>query len=54
MSKDEVMAAIKEMNVLELADMVKALEEEFGISAAAPVAVAAALMRAMSWIRPLR
>ena len=42
MSKDEVMAAIKEMSVLELADMVKALEEEFGISAAAPVAVAAA------------
>ena len=42
MSKDELMAAIKEMNVLELADMVKALEEEFGISAAAPVAVAAA------------
>ena len=42
MSKDEVMAAIKEMNVLELADMVKALEDEFGISAAAPVAVAAA------------
>jgi len=42
MSKDEVFAAIKEMNVLELADMVKALEEEFGISAAAPVAVAAA------------
>jgi len=42
MSKDEVMAAIKEMNVLELADMVKALEEEFGISAATPVAVAAA------------
>lgn len=42
MSKDEVLAAIKEMNVLELADMVKALEEEFGITAAAPVAVAAA------------
>jgi large subunit ribosomal protein L7/L12 len=42
MSKDEVMAAIKEMNVLELADMVKALEEEFGITAAAPVAVMAA------------
>ena len=41
MSKDEVMAAIKEMNVLEVADLVKALEEEFGISAA-PVAVAAA------------
>ncbi len=42
MSKDEVLAAIKEMNVLELADMVKALEEEFGITAAAPMAVAAA------------
>lgn len=42
MNKDEVLAAIKEMNVLELADMVKALEEEFGITAAAPVAVAAA------------
>jgi len=42
MSKDEVMAAIKEMNVLELADMVKALEDEFGITAAAPVAVATA------------
>ena len=40
MTKEEVMAAIKEMNVLELADMVKALEEEFGITAAAPVAVA--------------
>jgi large subunit ribosomal protein L7/L12 len=36
------MEAIKAMNVLELADMVKALEEEFGITAAAPVAVAAA------------
>ncbi len=42
MSKDEILEAIKQMNVLELADMVKALEDEFGISAAAPVAVAAA------------
>ena len=42
MTKDQVLEAIKGMNVLELADMVKALEEEFGISAAAPVAVAAA------------
>ncbi len=42
MTKDEVLSAIKEMNVLELADMVKALEDEFGITAAAPVAVAAA------------
>ncbi len=42
MTKDEILEAIKQMNVVELADMVKALEEEFGISAAAPVAVAAA------------
>lgn len=42
MTKDELLGAIKGMNVLELADMVKALEEEFGISAAAPVAVAVA------------
>ena len=42
MSKEEILEAIKQMNVIELADMVKALEDEFGISAAAPVAVAAA------------
>ena len=42
MTKDEILVAIKGMNVLELADMVKALEEEFGITAAAPVAVATA------------
>ncbi len=34
--------AIKQMTVMELADLVKTLEEEFGVSAAAPVAVAAA------------
>ena len=33
---------IKKMTVLELSELVKALEEEFGVSAAAPVAVAAA------------
>ena len=42
MTKDEMLEAIKGMNVLELSDLVKALEEEFGITAAAPVAVAAA------------
>ena len=42
MTKAEILDAIKQMNVIELADMVKALEDEFGISAAAPVAVAAA------------
>ena len=42
MTKDEIVEAIKGMNVVELSDIVKALEDEFGISAAAPVAVAAA------------
>ena len=42
MTKDEIIEAIKQMNVVELSDVVKALEEEFGVSAAAPVAVAAA------------
>ncbi len=38
----EIMAAIKNMTVLELAELVKTLEAEFGVSAAAPVAAAAA------------
>ena len=38
----EVLDAIKSMSVMDLADLVKAIEEEFGVSAAAPVAVAAA------------
>ena len=41
-TKDELIEGIKEMSVLDLAEVVKALEEEFGVSAAAPVAVAAA------------
>ena len=41
-SKDDLIAAIKGMTVLELSELVKALEEEFGVSAAAPVAMAAA------------
>ena len=52
MTKDQIMEAIKEMNVLELADMVKALEEEFGITAAAPVAVAAAPAGAVAEAAP--
>tara|TARA_B100001013_G_scaffold230644_1_gene141545 strand:- start:166 stop:558 length:393 start_codon:yes stop_codon:yes gene_type:complete len=39
--KEEVIEAIKSLSVVELAEVVKALEEEFGVSAAAPVAVAA-------------
>ena len=42
MTKDQILDAIKNMNVVELADMVKTLEDEFGVSAAAPVAVAVA------------
>ena len=41
LSKEEIIEAIKEMSVLDMADLVKALEDEFGVSAA-PVAVAAA------------
>jgi large subunit ribosomal protein L7/L12 len=40
MSKEQILEAIKEMTVLELNDLVKAIEEEFGVTAAAPVAVA--------------
>jgi len=40
LSKDEILKAVEEMSVMELADLVKALEEKFGVSAA-PVAVAA-------------
>ena len=41
-SKDEVIEFIANMSVLELSAMIKELEEKFGVSAAAPVAVAAA------------
>jgi large subunit ribosomal protein L7/L12 len=41
-TKEQVLEFIENMSVLELADMVKELEEKFGVSAAAPVAVAAA------------
>lgn len=37
---EEVLEAVKNMNVMELAQLIKAFEEEFGVSAAAPVAVA--------------
>ena len=39
---EDIMATVKNMTVLELAELVKALEAEFGVSAAAPVAVATA------------
>ncbi len=42
MTVQEILNAIKELKLLEVADLVKAMEEEFGVSAAAPVAVAVA------------
>ncbi|MFC7365934.1 MULTISPECIES: 50S ribosomal protein L7/L12 [Bhargavaea] len=42
MSNEQIIEAIKEMTVLELNDLVKAIEEEFGVTAAAPVAAAGA------------
>ena len=41
MPHEEIIAAVESMTVLELADLVKAMEEKFGVSAAAPVAVVA-------------
>ncbi|MCM3358549.1 MULTISPECIES: 50S ribosomal protein L7/L12 [unclassified Psychrobacillus] len=41
MNNEQILEAIKSMTVLELNDLVKAIEEEFGVTAAAPVAAAA-------------
>ena len=40
MTKEEILQAIEQMTVLELSELVKALEEKFGVSAAAPIAMA--------------
>ena len=42
LSKDDIISAIETMTVLEVADLVKALEEKFGVSAAAMMAAPAA------------
>lgn len=42
MNKEDIIKAIEEMTVLELAELVEELEDKFGVSAAAPVAMAAA------------
>lgn len=42
MNKEELLEAIESMSVLELSELVKALEEKFGVTAAAPVMAAAA------------
>ena len=42
LTNEEIIATLKEMTILELNELVKAIEEEFGVTAAAPVAAAAA------------
>lgn len=42
MTNEEILEAISSMSVLELSELVKAIEDKFGVSTAAPVAVAAA------------
>ena len=46
---ENIIAEIKEASILELNDLVKAIEEEFGVTAAAPVAAAAAGAAAVSY-----
>lgn len=41
LTKEEIISAVKEMTIIELNDLVKSIEEEFGVTAAAAVAVAA-------------
>jgi len=42
LANEEIIASLKEMTILELNDLVKAIEEEFGVTAAAPVAMVGA------------
>jgi large subunit ribosomal protein L7/L12 len=42
LTNEEIISSLKEMTLIELNELVKAIEEEFGVTAAAPVAVAAA------------
>ena len=41
LSKEEILEAISEMSVMDIVDLIEAMEEKFGVSAAAPVAAAA-------------
>ncbi|MGE5482628.1 MAG: 50S ribosomal protein L7/L12 [Bacteroidota bacterium] len=52
LTKEELIAAIEQMTVIELAELVKALEEKFGVSAAAPVAVSAPVAGAAAAAAP--
>lgn len=46
LNEKDVIASLKEMTILELNDLIKAIETEFGVSAAAPVAAAAVVVEA--------
>lgn len=46
LSKEEIISSLKEMTLLEINDLIKAIETEFGVSAAAPVAAAATSTKA--------
>lgn len=46
LSKEEIISSLKEMTLLEINDLIKAIETEFGVSAAAPVAAAATAAKA--------
>jgi large subunit ribosomal protein L7/L12 len=46
LNKDEVIAGLKEMNMVEIMDLVEAIEKEFGVKAAAAVAAAPAAAKA--------
>ena len=52
MSNEEILEAIKGMTVMELSELVKALEDQFGVSAAAPVAMAAPVAAAANGDAP--
>ena len=54
MSKEDLLEVFKNMTVLELNEFLKAFEEEFGVTAAAPVAVAAAVAAVRPRRRPRR
>ena len=54
MTKEQLIEEISSMTVLEMAELVKALEEKFGVSAAAPVAVAAAGANKIAVIKAVR
>ena len=49
-SKDDILETISNMSVMDVVDLINAMEEKFGVSAAAPVAVAAARLLA---VKPL-